>query len=153
MGMKTMEDSMPAGGQAATRVIGSSAAGWMRPEVLAAISVAFGAVGQLIVKASLLVSNGDLGNSAVSRGLLLRAFIGILFGLTVYAAGTLFWVRAVARASISYLYPISACSYILVAMGGRFLFKEDIQPGRWAGIAVITVGVALLSITNLRGTE
>ncbi len=107
--MKTMEDSMPAGGQAATRVIGSSAAGWMRPEVLAAISVAFGAIGQLIVKASLLVSNGDLGNSAVSRGLLLRAFIGI--------------------------------------------FKEDIQPGRWAGIAVITVGVALLSITNLRGTE
>jgi drug/metabolite transporter (DMT)-like permease len=151
--MKTADHAVAAGGADVIPALGSSSAGGMRPEVLAVISVAFGAVGQLIVKASLLFWNGVSASAPSHHGLLLKAFAGVLLGLLVYAGGTWFWVQAVARASISFLYPISACSYILVAMGGRFLFKEDIQPARWAGIAVITAGVAMLSVSNLRGTE
>ena len=151
--MSTVNSSIPAAGATAKPAVESSAVGRMRPEVLVVISVALGAIGQLIVKASLLAWNEISSNAVESHAGLGNAFTGVLLGLAVYAAGTLFWVRAVARASISYLYPISACSYILVAMGGRFLFKESVQPERWAGIAVITLGVAMLSITNLRGTE
>jgi len=125
----------------------------LRPEVLAVISVAFGAIGQLIVKAALLLWNEASVNASASHGMVARAFIGVVLGLVVYAGGTWFWVKAVARASISSLYPISACSYVAIAMGGRFLFKEDIQPARWAGIGVITLGVAMLSLSNLGGSE
>jgi len=151
--MKTTSNAVVVGGADVILAVGSSSAGGMRPEVLAVISVAFGAVGQLIVKASLLFWNGASASAPAHHGLLLKAFMGVLLGLLVYAGGTWFWVKAVARASISFLYPISACSYILVAMGARFLFNEDIQPARWAGIAVITVGVAMLSVSNLRGSE
>lgn len=123
----------------------------IRPGALACISVALGGIGQLIVKASLLLSSR--GTGVAFQGSLLKSIAGILFGLTVYASGTWFWFSAVKRASISYLYPISASSYILVAMGGRFLFGEGIQPVRWAGIAVITLGVAMLPLTRSRGAE
>lgn len=138
-----------------TRVVPGfvAAAGGLRPEVLAVISVVFGAIGQLIVKAALLFWNGVSVNASASHGMVARALIGVVLGLVVYAGGTWFWVKAVARASISSLYPISACSYVAIAMGGRFLFKEDIQPARWAGIGVITLGVAMLSVSNLRGSE
>jgi drug/metabolite transporter (DMT)-like permease len=129
----------------------ASALSGMRPELLAAISVALGGIGQLIVKASLMLSNTV--SSAALNADSLKSITGILFGLAIYATGTWFWFRAVGRASISYLYPISASSYILVAMGGRFLFGEGIQPIRWAGIAVITLGVAMLALTHPRGAE
>ena len=127
--------------------------GGLRPGVFAVISVVFGAVGQLIVKGALLFWNGVPVSASPSDVTVAKAMIGVVLGLVVYAAGTWFWVKAVARASISSLYPISACSYIAIAMGGRFLFKEDIQPARWAGIGVITLGVAMLSVSNMRGSE
>jgi len=151
--MKTADNAVAAGGVEVIQAASSLTAQRMRPEVLAVISVAFGAVGQLIVKASLLFWNGVSASAPADHGPLVKAFAGVVLGLLVYAGGTWFWVKAVARASISFLYPISACSYILVAMGARFLFNEDIQPARWAGIAVITAGVAMLSISNLRGSE
>jgi drug/metabolite transporter (DMT)-like permease len=151
--MKSADDAVLAGATAVQRGSSPSFAGSMRPEVLAVISVGFGAVGQLIVKAALLFWNRVSVGPVADHGLLLEAFAGVLLGLLVYAGGTWFWVKAVARASISSLYPISACSYVVVAIGARFLFKEDIQPQRWAGIAVITLGVAMLSISNLRGSE
>jgi multidrug transporter EmrE-like cation transporter len=40
-----------------------------------------------------------------------------------------------------------------VAIGARSLFKENIEPLRWAGIAVITLGVAMLSVSNARGSK
>jgi drug/metabolite transporter (DMT)-like permease len=138
-----------------TRVAPGVVAAWegLRPEVLAVISVVFGAIGQLIVKAALLFWNGVSVNGSASHGMVARAFMGMVLGLVVYAGGTWFWVKAVARASISSLYPISACRFVAIAMGGRFLFIEEIQPARWAGIGVITLGVAMLSVSNLRGSE
>jgi drug/metabolite transporter (DMT)-like permease len=148
----TVATNLPASDTPVAPVVGA-AWGGLRPEVLAVISVVFGAIGQLIVKASLLFWNGVSVNASASHGMVAKAFIGVVLGLVVYAGGTWFWVKAVARASISSLYPISACSFVAIAMGGRFLFKEDIQPARWAGIGVITLGVAMLSVSNLRGSE
>ena len=106
-------------------------------EVIALTSILLGAAGQLVVKSSLLslaIHTADL-----------RSLFGILAGLAIYASGTVFWLKAVSRAAISYLYPLSACSYAVVAVGGRLLFGEHIHAGRWVGIAVITVGVAMLA--------
>lgn len=151
--MKATGDVLIASGTDLSEAASSSSAGSMRPEALAVISVVFGAVGQLIVKAALLFWNQVSASAPAHHGLLLKAFAGVFAGLLVYAGGTWFWVKAVARASISLLYPISACSYAVVAIGARFLFKEDIQPLRWAGIAVITLGVAMLSVSNARGSK
>lgn len=123
-----------------------------RVELLVLASVAMGAAGQLLLKASLLLIANHAGVfTKPSSGAEVACAAGILLGLGIYAIGTWFWVRAVSRASISYLYPLSATSYAIVALGGHVLFGEVMPAWRWAGIAVMSVGVALLAATGERG--
>jgi drug/metabolite transporter (DMT)-like permease len=119
--------------------------GRLRVEILVVASVAFGAVGQLVLKASLLLLSAHGTGVGLATDPRLKCAAGVFLGLSIYAVGTLFWVKAVSRACISYLYPLSAGSYALVAVGGHLLFGEVIHPWRWAGIAVITLGVALMA--------
>jgi len=123
----------------------------VRAELLALASILLGAAAQLVVKAAFLLAAGH-GNGRVPQAQY-QAAAGVLCGMAVYAAGTWFWLKAVARAAISYLYPLSACTYVLVAFGGRFLFGEHIQSGRWIGIGIITAGVALLALSERGGVS
>src|SRR5580658_2804874 len=117
-----------------------------RVELLVLASVALGAAGQLLLKASLLlIAKPPILIMQAGRAQVACA-VGILAGLCIYAIGTAFWVRAVSRATISYLYPLSAGSYAVVALGGHVLFGEVMPPWRWLGIAVMSVGVAMLAI-------
>ena len=128
-----------------------SAARSTRVELLVLASVALGAAGQLLLKASLLlVAKPPILTMGADRAQVACA-AGVLAGLCIYAIGTIFWVRAVSRASISYLYPLSAGSYALVALGGHVLFGEVMPTWRWFGIAVMSVGVAMLAVGGERG--
>jgi drug/metabolite transporter (DMT)-like permease len=127
----------------------ASAGGTTHAELLAAVSIVLGATAQLILKGALLMWNAHSVHSRPAWDILEPA-VGVLFGLGVYATGTLFWWKAVSRASISYLYPLSAASYGLVALGGRYFLAESIQMGRWVGIGVITLGVAMMALSNMR---
>ena len=130
----------------------SAKEGHIRVELLVLASVSLGAAGQLLMKASLLHLAAHGHAFQVLGDARLESAAGILFGLCVYAAGTLFWIRAVSRAAISYLYPLSASSYALVAAGGHVFFSEAIHPWRWAGIAVITIGAALMTADSERSS-
>lgn len=116
----------------------------MPVEGVALLAIALGAVGQLIVKGALLVLAARHADPRIMTRLI-EPGLGVFAGLSVYGIGTLFWLKAVSRAAISYLYPLSAGSYALVAIGGQWLFGETIHAGRWIGIAVITLGVAMLA--------
>jgi len=48
-------------------------------------------------------------------------------------------------ADLSYVLPVTSVGYVLVALAGRVLLHEQITPRRWAGIALIMSGVALVS--------
>jgi drug/metabolite transporter (DMT)-like permease len=120
-------------------------------ELLALGSVALGALGQLLLKASLLLVSNHRDVSMTIGYARTVCAVGIVLGLGIYAVGTLFWVRAVSRASISYLYPLSAASYAVVALFGHLLFGEIMPPWRWIGIAVMSTGVALLAADGEQG--
>ena len=49
-------------------------------------------------------------------------------------------------ADLSYVLPVTAIGYVLVALVGRALLNEQISAKRWAGILLIMAGVALVSI-------
>lgn len=53
-------------------------------------------------------------------------------------------------ADLSYVLPVTSIGYVLVALVGRFFLHEQITPGRWIGIALITTGVTLVSRTEPR---
>jgi len=72
----------------------------------------------------------------------------VLAGLAVYGTGTLLWIYAVSQRSISFLYPITALNYVIVATGGKFLFGEAVSQGRWAGIGIVVLGVTLMQFSG-----
>jgi len=49
-------------------------------------------------------------------------------------------------ADLSYVLPVTAIGYVLVALAGHLLLAEQIPFKRWAGILLIVGGVALVSL-------
>jgi drug/metabolite transporter (DMT)-like permease len=47
-------------------------------------------------------------------------------------------------ADLSYVVPVTAVGYVVVAVLGRILLDERITTARWAGIGLIVAGVALV---------
>jgi uncharacterized membrane protein len=48
-------------------------------------------------------------------------------------------------ADLSYVLPVTAIGYVLVALTGRLLLHEAITGKRWTGIGLIVAGVSLVS--------
>lgn len=55
-------------------------------------------------------------------------------------------------ADLSYVLPVTATAYILIAILGHFVLGERISPMRWVGIVVITLGVMVVGETPSRTT-
>ena len=56
-------------------------------------------------------------------------------------------------ADLSYVLPVTAIGYVLVAVLGRVFLDERISVKRWAGIALIVAGVALVSLGTAPRTQ
>jgi len=108
-------------------------------------SVLFAATGHLLIKSGL----NSLRAAGLPSGLVPRlmsyAFApAVICGLLIYGIGTALWVFAVSKRDISYLFPLSALNYVVVALGGSWLFGEQIPATRWIGILVVFGGVWLM---------
>ena|SRR5579872_726747 len=55
-------------------------------------------------------------------------------------------------ADLSYVLPVTAIGYVLVALAGRIFLAEEIPLKRWAGIGLIVAGVALVSLGTVPRT-
>ncbi|MBI4154279.1 hypothetical protein HY501_03005 [Candidatus Woesearchaeota archaeon] len=71
----------------------------------------------------------------------------VIAGSLVYALSVLLWVAILSNIDLSYAYPLASLNYPLVALSSRFFFKEHVSRFRWFAIAVIMVGVSLVSIS------
>jgi uncharacterized membrane protein len=56
-------------------------------------------------------------------------------------------------ADLSYVLPVTAIGYVLVALAGWAFLDEQIPLKRWAGIALIVAGVALVSLRTAPRTH
>lgn len=117
-------------------------------------SVLLAACGHLMIKAGL---NGAISIAAHAM-LLERLQIYfrqplVVLGLGIYGIGTALWVFAVSKHDISYVFPITALNYVLVTLGGMFLFSEAIPAKRWLGICVVIIGVAMMQSAGRKGSR
>ena len=56
------------------------------------------------------------------------------------------YMAALREADLSLALPLTAASYPLAALLARFYLHEPVHPARWLGIALITVGVAIVGL-------
>ena len=73
----------------------------------------------------------------------------LLAGLSLYALSTLIYIYALSKGRLSIIYPIIATSYIWTTLFARMFLNEPVNPTNWAGIALILLGVTLVSRTRL----
>ena len=115
----------------------------------------------------LVIAANVLGNVFLSRGMhqvghivsaspfdYLRAFANpwTLLGISILVVWMLSDLALLSRADLSFVLPVTASAYVLVALGGHFLLHDHISWERWTGILLITVGVILAEETPARTT-
>jgi drug/metabolite transporter (DMT)-like permease len=49
---------------------------------------------------------------------------------------------------VSFVVPVSALSYLVGALGGKFFLGERVDRQRWIGIALVCVGVTMVLLTK-----
>ena len=107
---------------------------------------------------SIVVFSNPFGDFFLKRGLPDSAhlstpleYIAALFQPLVAIGVVLLIVWQLSRmallswADLSYVLPVTAVGYVLVAVVGKVLLNEQITTQRWAGIGLIVAGVALVS--------
>jgi drug/metabolite transporter (DMT)-like permease len=101
-----------------------------------------------------------LGDTCLSRGMTgmppvtldhLGALIGAVFtpwvalGIALLICFFASYLTALSWADLSYVLPATAFGNVIVALLSRFWLHEQISLERWAGIALITVGVGFVA--------
>jgi drug/metabolite transporter (DMT)-like permease len=121
---------------------------------------------RLVIFIAIVVISGTAGDISVSHAMkqigevtsfsprvvlpmLGRAFrIGSMWlGVALMTVAFFSLLAALSWADASLVVPATALSYVAGAFGAKFILGEKIAPIRWAGVLLVCVGVALLSLS------
>jgi len=111
------------------------------------LGVLLNAAGQLALKQGARVM-GPVGLAPAelfSAGLVAALNPFIWLGLVCYVVSVAVWIVALSRVDVSLAYPMLSIGYVVTALAAAWFFGEELNPMRIAGIAVIIVGVILIS--------
>jgi drug/metabolite transporter (DMT)-like permease len=118
--------------------------------ILVLIAAVIGGTGHTFL-AKGMRSVGDLTEAPAERigGMVARALSNpwLLLGVALQATFFFMYLTLLSRAAVSQVLPMTAIDYIVVAFLASSLLGEVVTPVRWAGIALIVTGVALVSRT------
>jgi drug/metabolite transporter (DMT)-like permease len=70
--------------------------------------------------------------------------IFVILGLSLYVAGTFFWLVLLSRLDLSFLYPFGALQYLLIFIVSYFLLGEEIKLARIIGVFVVMLGIFII---------
>jgi len=116
----------------------------LRLLALALVQSALLALGQVTLKVSL----QQLGAFSWSLAFFSRAFTCVWFALCglCFALSSVLWMYIVKHFPLSQAYPLISLSYVMGMLAAVFIFHEAVPLIRWVGVALIMVGVVLVSM-------
>lgn len=111
------------------------------------VDVVFNVTGQLLLKHGMSkIGNFNLSFSHVLPVFSRAATSGyIILGLLCYVTGFLIWLIVLAKADVSYAYPLISLGYVFTAILAWGLFGEAVTLTRMAGILLTCLGVFLIA--------
>ncbi len=88
----------------------------------------------------------NVGFSLSLSGIIKMIFNPFIFaGLVIYLVATVLWFYILSKAPLSIAYPMQSLCYVLAAVVGILIFKENVTLIRWAGLSLIVLGAILIS--------
>jgi multidrug transporter EmrE-like cation transporter len=109
-----------------------------------AASVFFGVGAQLLLKYAMLQVH--------AHPAAWLSYFWILCGLGVYAVGTGFWMLCLGVLDLSYAYPFTGLSFVLILCASWLLFNDAVGIPRVAGVLLICLGVVLIPAGSRRNS-
>jgi multidrug transporter EmrE-like cation transporter len=106
------------------------------------LAIIFGVSGQLLLKKGM----SQRPDFNVSDALTLVTDFSIVAGFVSYAVSVLIYLKALANLELSLAYPTVSLGYVIVVVFSKILFKERVSPVRWAAVAIICTGIALVGL-------
>ena len=116
---------------------------------------------------ALVVLGGSIGDVFITKGmkqvgeittLNARELLGIarrtltnkwfLGGLFFMALSFFSFLAVLSWADLSLVLPATSISFVITTVGAKLYLNEKISPVRWAGIVLVCVGVALISLPS-----
>jgi uncharacterized membrane protein len=99
---------------------------------MVAFAACLGAAGQLLFKLGVL------------HGI---SFIYLIPGLLAYVLATVIYFVVLSRSHLSWAYGLNGISYVVAVFLALAFLNENIPMLRWAGVAVIAIGAALIGLS------
>ncbi|PYR86941.1 MAG: hypothetical protein DMG19_11765 [Acidobacteria bacterium] len=121
----------------------------MRLVLFISIVILTGTAGDLAVSHAMKQIGGvSLTPSAIFRFLALAfQMVWLWIGIALMATGFFSLLALLSWADVSLVVPATALSYVAGALGAKFLLNEHVTPARWAGVLLVCLGVALISMS------
>jgi drug/metabolite transporter (DMT)-like permease len=69
----------------------------------------------------------------------------VISGLFLYVISAAIWLVVLSAVDLSFAYPFIGFTYVMVLVLSKFILKEDVNPIRWAGALIVTIGVIVIS--------
>jgi len=124
--------------------------------VLLVLIVCFASAGNILLSKGM-KRVGTVNNWSLSAlvGILARTLTSatIWLGIASLLVFFVFYLLVLSWADYSYVMPASAAGYAVVPLLGYILLGEVVTSTRWAGVATICLGVALVGRTSPSTTE
>lgn len=118
------------------------------PVGLILIAALFGVGGQLSLKLGM-TQVGRIGAGTLAEPLqaLIRIATSplVIGGLALYILGAGVWMMVLSRSALSFAYPVLAVGYAITPVLAWMLLGESLNGVRWAGIAIISLGIFVVS--------
>ena len=68
-----------------------------------------------------------------------------LIGGTLQIVAFVTYLVALSRRDLSYVFPLTATSDIVATVAARYVLHERVTSTRWAGVLIVSLGIALIS--------
>jgi multidrug transporter EmrE-like cation transporter len=110
-------------------------------------SVFLSALAQIALRKTMLAAGG-MPTSAMAFlkfGVWLVGSPWFLAGLACYIASLVIWLKVLSKTEVSLAYPLVSIGFVLTAILGYCFLNETVGPMRVSGIALICVGIIVLS--------
>ena len=72
----------------------------------------------------------------------------VLLGLVLETAFFVLLNYLLGLRDVSFIWPLTALSFVLTTLAAKFLLKEEVDGWRWAGVTLIIAGAVLISYSE-----
>ena len=120
---------------------------------LLAIAVVSQSIGNVLLSMGMKELAGKVATGMAAWGGLLYHMVtspAILIGAALFVVFFILWMTALSRADLSFVLPAVSFEVVLNVAFANWFLQETISPIRWAGVALISIGVLLVLRSGTR---